>query len=250
MIYSASRRTDLVAFYPDHIVGRVRRSRKLEAVVFWTKDPRNLSAHPGLRAVTGRYPSVVQLTMTGLAGTRWEPRVPPPEALADALRELAARFPPGAVVWRFDPVLADESLYERFDRVHAFLRGVLGEVAEVTVSFPDAYRKVVRRLAAAGMALPVLSEAEQRDIAANLVERSGLRVRACCEPHLLDVPGVRKARCVDGARFDRLYGTSFGVMEKDRGQREACGCVRSTDIGSYEQVCGHACRYCYARPEA
>jgi DNA repair photolyase len=33
--------------------------------------------------------------------------------------------------------------------------------------------------------------------------------------------------------------------EKDAVQRDACGCIRSVDIGEYN-TCPHQCAYCYA----
>ena len=246
MLYSASRRTDLVAFYPDFIVDKVGRSRKLEGIVFWTKDPRNLVTHSGLRKVIRDFPTILQLTITGMAGTIWEPAVPTPHVLADSLTELATMLPTGAIVWRFDPIIDTADLFSRFDYVYRLLMNTMGNPCELITSFVDAYAKVVSRLACAGMRLPSTSRARQAEIIRKLRHLSGLDIHLCCEPELLGLDGVKPACCMDAERFDRIYGISFGALPKDRGQRKSCNCMRSTDIGSYQQTCGHGCLYCYA----
>ncbi len=256
MIYSASRRTDLVAFYPDYIAEKVRRSRKLEALVLWTKDPRNLVQHTGLFLTIQAVPTIVQLTLTGLAGSVWEPDVPRPELFTDTLQRLSEVLPHNAVQWRFDPILADDTVFTRFDEMKELLdqTGICPD--GVTVSFPDAYAKVIKRLAKDGLLLPVLSFEKRLTLLRKLYERSNLTIRLCCENNLLlaargvgDVRKIEQSHCVDGALIDRLYHTNLATLPHDRSQREHCGCSQSTDIGSYEQRCRHNCRYCYARPE-
>lgn len=253
MLYSASRRCDMVAFSPDPIVEKVDRSRKLDGIVFWTKDITNLAVHPGLVRITEKYPSIIQYTVTGLAGTVWEPGVPSFEQQRASLKTIAKRLPQGAVRWRFDPVIATPDIRTRFSKVRKALSAALGEPREVTVSFPDPYRKAVARVSASGLPWPETDSAEQRDIIEFMVEEmggaAGSPVRLCCEPALLVLPGVGKSRCIDDLLFKRLYGLDLGGLDKDQGQRQACGCVKSTDIGSYDIACPHRCRYCYANPE-
>lgn len=249
MIYSASRRTDMAAFHPDALAGRVARSRRLEALVVWTKDVRNLVRHPGLADVLERFPTLVQFTATGLAGTVWEPRVPPLERQIRELETLAASLPRGAILWRFDPLLPTPDLDERFDRARSLLEQATGNVDGVTVSFPDPYPHAVRRAAAAGLAWPRPDNARKQQIITRLAARfPGVErpVRLCCEPGLLDHEGAAMARCIDGELLERLYGMELKSLEKDPGQRKACGCVTSTDIGTYAMPCGHGCLYCYA----
>ncbi len=253
MLYSASRRTDMPAFFPDQLVEKVRRSRKLEGIVFWTKDIRNLVNHPDLARIVVEIPSIIQYTVTGLAGTAWEPNVPPLDKQTDELSLLAARLPHGAICWRFDPIFPSPDVLDRFIRTKAIMEKSLGYALEyVTVSFPDPYRHAVARSVKSGLAWPTINPEQKKHLVAAMVQAfhpHPAPVRLCSEPDLLALPGVSQSSCIDGRLFAHLYNLPLADLPKDKGQRVACGCAQSTDIGRYDQRCRHGCVYCYARPE-
>lgn len=49
----------------------------------------------------------------------------------------------------------------------------------------------------------------------------------------------------DAILLDNSYCVVINKNNKDKGQRMACGCMKSKDIGEYN-TCPHLCEYCYA----
>ena len=50
---------------------------------------------------------------------------------------------------------------------------------------------------------------------------------------------------IEPTLFDSSQGVEISKKLKDKGQREAYGCIMSKDIGEYN-TCPHECVYCYA----
>lgn len=69
------------------------------------------------------------------------------------------------------------------------------------------------------------------------------KIISCSSPLLENIPSIKKNACIDADMLEGLFGKC--TKAKDAGQRESCGCAKSTDIGGYFP-CTHKCIYCYA----
>ncbi|MBE0599160.1 MAG: DUF1848 domain-containing protein [Desulfuromonadales bacterium] len=268
-IVSASRRTDIPAFYAPWLMQRLRQGEvrvpnpfnahqvttvdlqpsQVACLVLWTKDPRPLLPHLEELETRG-YRTLFQITVTGLPSLL-EPRVPPAADIVTAMQTLAGRIGPERIVWRFDPLLlpplmAPETTVAIFGHLTQALEGV---VRRVVISFARPYVQVVRRLRRHRLELAdpaTLDPQCKRRLAAPLAaiaREYGLEISACAEETDFAADGVAKGRCIDPRQLQAAFGLQLPAR-KDRGQRPGCGCLPSVDIGIYG-TCRHGCLYCY-----
>ena len=275
IVISASRRTDLMASFPDvlaralseeraHVLGPAGRAydvdlrpESVHTLVLWSKDFANyLADRSGLWGLVAKYEQAYfHFTITGLGGTLFEKGVPPPdEAMAQLPGLVAAAGAPARVSVRFDPVVfwreGGDLLTNLpfFDRLAPRVADT--GITDVRVSFAQWYGKAKRRAGKRGLEYVDPDEAEKRTRALDLAATAakyGLSLHACAQAFLATVPGFKPSSCVDGPRLRDLHPRhEVPSMRKDRTQRPECGCTESRDIGSYTQLCPHSCIYCYA----
>ena len=247
---------------------------RARAIVFWSKNPAALIPRLGeIDALGYRYYFTFSLNDYEREGL--EPGLPPLAARIETFRRLAGLLGPDRVVWRFDPILVGrrlgpEAILERIAGVGA---AVHRHTRKLVISFADIdrYPAARRRLGASGGGFQEPGAAAIAMIAAGIRELNrgwGLDLAACAELVDLAGYGIGRNRCVDdellarafpgdaallaflgrGAGGGRLFGDAgAGVAHplKDKGQRAACGCIVSKDIGRYG-TCPHGCAYCYA----
>jgi hypothetical protein len=280
VVLSASRRTDIPAFYMPwfmegiargefHVVNPVSRQvRRVPAtcppvhvVVFWSKNFGPFITGGCSRRLTQMgYRLFFQFTVNSENRTL-EPNVPPLEERLGQLRSLCAAHGPQAVNWRFDPIClfrdgrgpVRDNLQ---DLPHIAEAAAACGIRRCTVSFMDPYAKVSRRAARRpGFAFAEPTRAQQVETLLRiegLLAARGIRLSTCCESEALgELPAhsaITSGACIPSGLLMALYGGNLSLA-RDRGQRvqAGCGCRVSVDIGSYDQhPCGHGCLYCYA----
>lgn len=255
-VISASRRIEMLGFFPDKIVGFLEKRcppEKVHTIVFWSKNPRPLLNHDSLRKTLGKYDQIyLHFTISGMGGTYLEPRIPSTESALHILPDLIQYLgDPKRVRLRFDPIvhlrLPDGKLYSNLNRFNEVVRAAVRfGIHEVTISWMETYPKVLKRLQKHGIEpLPVPKDQWQKegDFIFDQAMKLGLKVHGCC------VKGLAISKCIDGALLTKLHPKrAVASEEKAGGQRPLCGCTESWDIGWYNS-CPGGCLYCYANPD-
>lgn len=225
---------------------------EVDTIVFWTKNAAPILPHL-MELDEGGYRYYFQYTINGY-GQMLEPNVP---RLSDAVAtfcELSQRIGSEKVIWRYDPILLGNHLSPAYHiaRFEEMARMLEGATHRVVVSLVTFYRKTKRRLsnlARTGLDFEPVNgdEAHIRELLREMAEIAssrGMQVYTCATERDYQDIGIMHGRCIDNELISRLFGIdcSYG---KDPGQRKACGCVVSQDIGVVD-TCLHGCLYCYA----
>lgn len=253
-VVSASRRVDLVSFYPDYMVKRLEEigRENIHSLVIWTKNPKNMLARPKLREALKKLSHIyVLLTITGLGGTALEPQAPTVNQIFQQLPEIIDFLgSPQRLAVRYDPLIdvfyqdkirisnIDMDLFEKIlTRAHP-----LG-IKRAIVSYVTLYPKVEKRLLQNGFKIVDHRIEEIADFIKNqmmpLTEKLGMELSTCV------LPDLTTKGCIYGKTLTNLHPSRETCsLAKDRSQRDTCHCTKSIDIGQWF-ACYHNCLYCY-----
>ena len=275
MIISASRRTDIPAFYADWFMNRVRdrffhrvnpfnsnqvsgfslNPEDVDAICFWTKNPRPMMKH--LEELDQRGLNYYFQYTLNPYNTTFEPHVPSLQERIVTFKELAGHVGSERVVWRYDPVILSSAtpVSWHLKKAELIASQLKDSTRRLVFSFYDFYGKGQGRLNRAlqdtDIKLDDITAPEHKDSLEQIArgfkeiaDRHGLQIFSCSEEVDLDSIGIQHGACIDGALISELFGTT-AVSAKDKNQRESCGCVESVDMGMYNS-CHFRCAYCYA----
>lgn len=126
LIISASRATDIPAFYTDRFFRRLEKGYirwrnpfsgqdsyvsfyNTRFIVFWSKNPAPLLPYLSTLKERG-IGCYIQYTLNDYEAEGLEPNVPPLAQRIDTFRRLVDALGMGAVVWRFDPLILTDRI--------------------------------------------------------------------------------------------------------------------------------------------
>lgn len=249
--------------------------KNTRVIVFWTKNPKPLMKHLDfLDANIKNY--YFQFTLNDYDNEGYEGKVPKLANRIKTFIELSERIGKERVVWRFDPMILTDKIdvKELLLRVENIGNQLKNYTRKLVFSFVDisTYKKVENNLNKEHIKFIEFTDSTMHEFSEGLQELNkkwNFNIATCAEKIPLEQYNIKHNKCIDddlmielfdndkplmdflGVEFEEpnLFDDSIGITKsrkiKDKGQREACGCIMSKDIGQYN-TCPHECVYCYA----
>lgn len=219
-IVSASRSTDIPAFYADWFFHRLQKGysawtnpfngvktyvsyENTRFIVFWSKNPRPLLPYLDYlkEKSIGCY---IQYTLNEYEKEGLERNVRPFSERIDTFRLLVDKLGKGRVIWRFDPlILTDEINIETLlNKIKKTGDQLLGYTEKLVFSFADilSYRKVKANLEKSQVHFHEWTESEMLELAEQLAELNknwGFTLATCGEKVNLHPFGITHNHCID-----------------------------------------------------
>jgi len=252
MIISASRRTDLPAFFPEQTIKEILKLCKSEqtsiipsptpqhGVVFWTKNPAPIIPYLHL---LDKNNIVYYFQFTFNDYKEFEPNVPPLFPRLVSYARLGNTIGFDKIKIRFDPILVGIEpslpLQEVLNRYYNISHLLRKDTKDITFSFVDYYSKMPKTIR-------TLTTDEITFAVNYLVKKISPRFQLYTCAESVNHDKILRGKCIDAEMFTRMGMKLDDVDSKDKTQRLLCKCYPSKDIGEYH-TCKHNCIYCYAK---
>ena len=240
VIISASRSTDIPAFYAKWFFNRMEKGycvwynpfnqqpmyisfKNCKVVVFWTKNPEPIIPYlPELDKRGIHY--YFQVTLNDYVKEGFEPNVPSVEERVKTFKQLSNLIGKEKVIWRFDPLIITPNIGPRelLTRIWHVGNKLKGYTDKLVFSFVDvkAYRKVQSNLVKEtpyfskdNVEQAEMTSGQRTEIVEGLVKlrdiwkQNGwnLQLATCAEEINLEKYGIEHNRCIDGELMKRIF---------------------------------------------
>jgi DNA repair photolyase len=286
VIISASRSTDIPAFYADWFANRLKEGylkwtnpfnstpsyisfQLARLVVFWSKNPSPLIKHlPFIKEKIGNY--YFQYTLNDYEQEGLEPHVPLLQTRIETFINLSEKVGKEKVIWRFDPLLLTDriGIDDLLRKIEKIGEQIYNYTDKLVFSFADIeiYRKVQQNLNRNLIKYREFDDQSRIEIARGiqaLNQKWNLEIASCAEPIDLVQFGIQHNKCIDDDLIIKLFSSDqllmdfLGVRVSDDG--EILKSRNLKDKGQREfcgciwskdigsyNTCPYLCTYCYA----
>lgn len=240
VIISASRSTDIPAFYAKWFIERLNKGyvkwknpfngvesyvsfNKTKAIVFWSKNPAPLIPYFEYLDKKGLH-YYIQYTLNDYEKEGLETKVPLLEKRIETFRQISEKIGPERVIWRFDPLilLPGQTCDDLIKKIYNLSKNLKGLTNKLIFSFVDidSYKKVkenmvrdCRQFDENTISSAEFSEEQMNYIAKRLSDMRDywkengwkLEIATCGEKIDLDKHGISHNRCIDGELMKRIF---------------------------------------------
>lgn len=236
IIVSASRSTDIPAFYADWFFDRLQKGYsawinpfngvksyisydKVRFIVFWSKNPRPLLDYLHILEEKN-IKCYIQYTLNDYEKEKLE-KVPSLEERIETFKLLVERLGKGSVVWRFDPMILTEniSIDDLLIKVRNIGDQLKGYTEKLVFSYADIalYKKVKANLEKNGIPYHEWTEGQmeifaQKLFAMNKEREWNYTLATCGEKIDIEKYGIEHNRCIDGDLITKIAWQDSELM--------------------------------------
>lgn len=241
VIVSASRSTDIPAFYADWFLHRLKEKNysawtnpfngvksyvsyaNTRFIVFWSKNPRPLLETGLLDYLDERgIKCYIQYSLNDYETEGLEKGVKPLEYRIKTFEMLVKRLGKDGVVWRYDPLILTDTinvdiLIKKIKRIGTALKGL---TKKMVFSYADIleYSKVKGNLEKSGINYRIWTRNEMNDFAEKLTKLNkkegwDFTLATCGEKIDLNKYGIVHNKCIDGDLITRIAWKDKELMK-------------------------------------
>jgi hypothetical protein len=236
IIISASRSTDIPAFYSDWFINRLKEGyikwknpfngaslyvsfQNMRMIVFWSKNHKPIIKHLDyLNKKEINY--YFQFTLNDYDAEKLEPRVPNVQKRIETFIELSEKVGKEKVIWRFDPLILTDKIgvNELLQKVENIGNQLKNYTDKLVFSFVDikVYRKVQNNLKSNSIPYQEFDERTMNEFAAGLQhlnENWRFELATCAEQIPLEKHGIVHNKCIDDDLVIKLFPHDKELMD-------------------------------------
>lgn len=235
VIISASRSTDIPAFYSEWFINRLKAGylkwtnpfnqqplfvsfANTRLIVFWSKNPQPIFKH--LDFIKSKIPNFYfQFTLNDYENDNLELNLPDLEKRIDTFIELSDKIGKEKVIWRFDPLFLtkDIDVCKLLRRLEYIGNKLKGHTNKLVFSFAriSIYKKVERNLKQSSINYLEFNENFMFEFAKGLQELNnnwGLEIGACAEKLSFEEFNIKANKCIDDDLIIQLFRNDNVLM--------------------------------------